>query len=327
MTPESFLPIDLAVVGAGMAGLATAAQARDLGLNVIVLEKSKGLGGRCATRRIEDVPVDYGAQFFTVRSPEFQEKVQQWLQAGICREWSRGFPIWRHGSVAEELDGHPRYACPGGMTALAKFEAAGIEVRRSTLVTSLSRRDGLWELGTESGTLCGARSVILTAPAPQTSALVQTAGITHLLVKSLGYLPCLTGIYEMSGDSFPWKALRCEHPDVEWIANDATRRDGPVPSRMVLQATPEFSSNHLDRDPVQVMAELLPTLVDILGVDTERLSLLQAHRWRYARVAQGLPCTHLSIAENLWFAGDAFGLGNVEGAWLSGRAAAKELAV
>ena len=73
------------VIGAGLAGLMAAQQLHNNGHSVVVLDKGKSPGGRLATRRIGDATLDHGAQFFTVREPEFEHVVQQWVQAGVVR--------------------------------------------------------------------------------------------------------------------------------------------------------------------------------------------------------------------------------------------------
>ena len=87
------------VIGAGLAGLMAAQLLHNNGHSVVVLDKGKSPGGRLATRRIGDATLDHGAQFFTVRESEFEHVVQQWVQAGIVREWCKGFAT---------PDGHPR---------------------------------------------------------------------------------------------------------------------------------------------------------------------------------------------------------------------------
>ncbi|MFM8721078.1 MAG: FAD-dependent oxidoreductase, partial [Chthoniobacterales bacterium] len=71
---------DTIVIGAGLAGLAAAGRLRKAGQDVLVLEKSRGLGGRAATRRWDGLPVDHGAQFFTARSEDFRDQVARWQE-------------------------------------------------------------------------------------------------------------------------------------------------------------------------------------------------------------------------------------------------------
>jgi predicted NAD/FAD-dependent oxidoreductase len=90
---------DVAIVGAGLSGLSAARYLVAQGLNVVIVEKSQGVGGRAATRRIH-LPdgtvllVDHGAQFFTARDPLFQAQVSTWLSQGVCFEWATGFHTW-----------------------------------------------------------------------------------------------------------------------------------------------------------------------------------------------------------------------------------------
>ena len=86
----------------------------------ILVEKSRSVGGRLATRRIGEGKADHGAQFFTVRSPELEKGVESWLQEGWVRRWFG--------------DSHPRYTGTEGMNALAKNLATGLTVRLNTKV-------------------------------------------------------------------------------------------------------------------------------------------------------------------------------------------------
>ena len=108
---------DVIIVGAGLAGLMAGRVLTDAGKRVLLIDKGRSVGGRMATRRIDGGLADHGAQFFTVRDPEFGGFVERWMTEGWVFEWSRG---WSTGSLAAAAnDGHPRYAAHGGMNALA----------------------------------------------------------------------------------------------------------------------------------------------------------------------------------------------------------------
>jgi renalase len=81
---------DLLIIGAGITGLTAARALRSTTRRVLVLEKSRGLRGRAATRRWNGLPVDHGTQFFTARSAEFITQTDDWLQRGVCFQWCRG---------------------------------------------------------------------------------------------------------------------------------------------------------------------------------------------------------------------------------------------
>jgi len=75
-----------AVIGAGMAGVACARTLVQAGHRVTVFEKSRGAGGRMATRETEFGTFDHGTQYFTVRNPLFARALE--TVPGLCRPWS-----------------------------------------------------------------------------------------------------------------------------------------------------------------------------------------------------------------------------------------------
>ncbi|HTH04524.1 MAG TPA: FAD-dependent oxidoreductase, partial [Ilumatobacteraceae bacterium] len=121
------------VVGAGISGLLCARRLVDNGVEVQVLEQSTRVGGRMATEHIGDAVFDTGAQFFTVRTPEFQAVVDAWITRGVAREWCRGF--------GPEPDGFPRYIGVDGMAAIAEATADGLDVRLETTVADVDSLD------------------------------------------------------------------------------------------------------------------------------------------------------------------------------------------
>ncbi|MGH8831163.1 MAG: FAD-dependent oxidoreductase, partial [Polaromonas sp.] len=63
----------VAVVGAGIAGIACARTLAQAGHRVTVFEKNRGAGGRMATRDSEFGGFDHGVQYFTVRDARFEK--------------------------------------------------------------------------------------------------------------------------------------------------------------------------------------------------------------------------------------------------------------
>ena len=120
---------DVLVIGAGMAGLIAASELQRAGLRVLIIDKSRAVGGRMASRRIDGANFDHGAQFITSRNPRFATVLEQTRQNGALKEWCRGF------SGLE--DGHSRWCGIPGMSAVAKHLAAGLDLRLEMPVTGL----------------------------------------------------------------------------------------------------------------------------------------------------------------------------------------------
>lgn len=320
---------DIVIVGAGMAGLTAARTLQDMGYDAVVLEKSRGLGGRCATRRIGAGVFDHGAQFFTVREPAFQEVVDQWLARGTAREWTRGFPTL---DGITERPSHPRYYGVEGMTGLAKSLAEGLDVRREHRVKRVTEARGHWIVELDGGGRMHAGILALTAPVPQSLRLINDentwrfgALLSPLL--TIHYSPCVAAMALLDGPSgIPEPgAARVDEGPVAWIADNQRKGVSPGAVAVTIHASQAWSRGHLADDPqesARVLAEAAQPMLE------GRITEVRGHRWRYSVPSSTLPrgFYFLDCRAPLYFAGDAFGGNRIEGAVLSGQALARSVA-
>ena len=219
---------DVAVIGAGLSGLSAARHLAKSGLDVLVLEKSRGLGGRAATRRIEwpgpggkSLIFDHGAQFFTARNPLFRQQVQEWISAGICFEWASGFHTWDGLSLKppDKQWEAPRYACHQGLSALGKDLGTGLLIRRGFRVGSVRGNRNGWLLSpAESGhgEAVQARAVICSAPVPQTLEILgeQFSEANRKLLGTMAYGRSLAvmAFFDQMPAAPEWKGVQIRDP-------------------------------------------------------------------------------------------------------------------
>ena len=326
---------DVLIIGGGIAGLTAARELRAPGRRVLVLEKSRGLSGRAATRRWNGLPVDHGAQFFTARSPEFIAQTDDWLQRGVCFEWCRG--LHRSTDCGPEAplgDDHPRYACRGGMSALGR-DIAGEDTSfllRETRVNAVKRDGDLWEVGSEDGRTFVGRALIMTPPPPQSVALLGApAPDAAAILGQIPVAPCLALAARYSRLELPWCGIQApDHPIVSWIGNDTSKRPDlhPDATIVVIHADPAFSAENFGREETVVTRQLLQSASLVARVDLESPAECFLQRWRYALGPErsGPPALRFAGTAPLILAGDAIAGGKIEGAWQSGREAAQLLA-
>jgi predicted NAD/FAD-dependent oxidoreductase len=314
-----------------MAGLMAAQTLHVQGLRVLLLDKGRSVGGRLATRRVGPGRADHGAQFFTVRTPEFQAWVDQWQAEGLVYTWSRG---WSDGSLStDKPDGHPRYAVRGGMNALAKHLAHGLHTQVGVRVLVVSNQEGAWQARDESGLTYTASSLLLTPPVPQSLALLDAGGV-HLAeedrkrLERIQYAPCLAGIFWLEGSVHlpdPGALQRPEAP-ISWIADNRRKGISPDATLITVHAGSAYSHRLWDAPEGQALNTLLKGLRPFLDATTT-IREAQLKRWRYALPTTLHPASYLGATgvPTLIFAGDGFGSPRVEGAALSGLAAADEI--
>ena len=322
------LGADVVVIGAGLSGLAAARSLEARGRRVVVLDKGRSVGGRLATRRIGDARLDHGAQFFTQRGPEMAGLVDELRAEGSLNEWCRGF---------SEADGHPRYAMRDGMTALAKHLAADLaDVRVGTEVRSVGRGRGGWQAMTDDGPVAGT-AVLLTAPVPQSLALLDRGGVEI----DPGIRPALDEIHYDAAlallvvlDGPPALAdpgavqLSPGSPGAGPFTFVADNMAKGLSDRhaLTLHCSDRVSRACWDDDDAVVLTDLLAAAAPWIG--TAPVVEAQLKRWRYASPRSVWPescCVAVDGDEPVVLAGDAFDGPRVEGAYLSGLAAATAL--
>jgi predicted NAD/FAD-dependent oxidoreductase len=267
------MQVHVAIIGAGIAGLAAARVLTQAGVACTLFDKSRGVGGRMSTRRVDDLQFDHGAQYFSAKGERFASLARAWTDAGVVSEWFEGAFV-----------GTP------GMTAPARALAAGLEIVTACEVRALRRTREGWTLFTAQGAVehpaNGTFSAVLLAlPAPQIEPILASAALGFEALSSVRYAPCwaLMLACETRID-LPWTHLRAEGADVPWIARNATKpARGGARETFVVHAGADWSRRFLEKTPEEAAALLLPAFRSMTGVNGEPV-YVAAHRWRFALV-------------------------------------------
>lgn len=310
----------VAVIGAGIAGAAAAHRLTAAGLDVTVIDKGRGVGGRMATRRLSaDLSFDHGAQHFTARDPLFIQQVEAWIRHDVVGAWGAE-PGWFVGAPT--------------MTAPVRALTQGLAVLTHCAVTRIERDGDVWRLVEgPGGFIADGRAydaVLVTAPAPQTTALLATAGVKLPALARVRYAPCWALMLAHDGPPLMAEpSARAADPKaaLAWVArNDSKPGRGGALSTLVAHASPAWSRAHLECDPAEIAGRLQAELAQVIGSPLPEVRYAAAHRWRFALVeeAVGEPCLWRPEA-GLGVAGDGCLGGRVEAAYLSGRALAERV--
>lgn len=272
----------VAVIGAGLAGLTAARALADAGRRVVVFEKSRGLGGRLATRRTsEGWWFNHGAPALTTLDPP-------WRAAPAFLDFLARAEAAGH--AARDGDGH--IGRPGASGVVAGL-AEGLDIRFGVEVEPLARAGGGWRAG---GARCAA--VVCTAPAPQTARLCAAVPTVRAAAEAARMAPVWTLMAAWRGTPPP---LRLAAPFFS-VSVDQTS-GGREGARWVAHAGTDWSAANLERDRDETARILAAELAAACGADPADLAFAQAHRWRFGLVAQpvGAPCV---AAEGVVAAGD-----------------------
>lgn len=363
LNPDKFLPSAstaataprVAIVGAGLAGLACAEALTQAGARVTLWDKSRGVSGRLSTRRGEDWMADHGAPAFTAQSEAFQAEVERWIGGGVAAVWQArrgpgaGLPLQHLDDTRILYVGTPLMTSPANSLA-DRLRAAGTVIHLEQTITTVSQdAQGLWWIGSrhasgEDSSSGPYEGLVVAIPAPQAASLLAVGYPRAAEVAAQAQaraLPFWTLMLVTERDPAPHLADldtpgAQEGSSLGWMIRNSAkpgRASGPDAKTVwVLQASPAFNQAHLEATADIARGMLLEAFVQAgAQIDTAGLVSTTAHRWRYGTFQPAGPGAEMEGVSWLdqpghrplglcgdWLAPPEGPFG-VEAAWQSGR--------
>lgn len=332
----------IAVIGAGIAGLAAASALVQRGHEVVVFDKGRGVGGRTATRRLvaEGIYFDLGAPAFEVTTPAFADVVAGWESLGIV---ARSPPSAAAAGLAP-ISAPPRFVGVPRMRAIAESMASPLCVQTGAEVAGLVREPSGYALRfaetqdaaqdeanrvAAAGPAVGFQGVVLTAPPEQSAALLRPL-----------HTPLLDSVLAVSSQAR--LAVGLAYAEEVRVNLDRRSFDGPLlqnvtcenakpgrrfgPTCFTLHSSP-LAPIPRDADAVQRLTQrMIAAWEQVLlddGITPPAVVAMTHQHWRLAEAANPSHAEALFDPHaNLAVAGDWLHGGGVEGAYLSGLRAA-----
>jgi len=320
----------VAVIGAGLSALAFARALGDAA-EIRVFEKSRGYGGRMATRRHGSFQFDHGAQFFTAKSESFQSILQPLLDTGVVARWDARFVEFEGDRVTARRrwsGEYPHYVAVPGMNALARALSESLDVELSTRVGDICSAGGDWQLRDDAGRDLGRFDwVVCSIPARQAAVLLP-AEFAHLeLVDSCSMPGCYSLMLGFTEPlALDWDAALVRESTISWISVDNSKPGRPAAGSLLVQASNRWAEANMELDDRAVIAQLVAETSRVIGEDVSRADHVGLHRWRYANPVQRQGAQSLvDAAHRLAACGDWCVHGRVESAFLSGLDAAQRI--
>ena len=299
----------VAIVGAGMAGLACAHGLRERGHAATLFDKGRGAGGRMSKRRVAtdagERRFDHGAQYITAHDPGFAGQLRAWAEQGLVAPWPAA--------------GERAWVGTPAMSAPVRAMADAADVRWNTRVDALAHGDG-WRVDHAGGREDGFDAVVIAVPAEQVAALV-APHLPALVALATGVpsAPCWTVMAAFAARVPAEADVIRDAGSIGWAARDSAKPGRARHEAWVIQATPDWSAAHLEEQATTVTDLLMQAFAERVGGGLPAMIATAAHRWRYARSGALGRDALWDGAMRLGVCGDWLLGPRVESAWLSGR--------
>jgi renalase len=329
---------EIAVIGAGIAGLTCAQKLQQAGKSVVIIDKSRGLGGRLATRRLAGTHADHGVCYLQAKGDRFQHWIDELESTGILRVWTTGIHrLAPDGSLQPPTKFANYYAAPSGATSIAKYLGRDLEIIGDKLISSIEPINNGWQLSSKDPefSLTAAQVVIATPPAQAlaiTKNAIDPTCIQQLssvqFSRSISAIAVYPTIDRTAAAAITWQGIQCiDHPTLAWIGLDSSKQLNPTQPVIVIQSSAAFAEQYFDAPDLAIVGQKLIDEVATFIPTLTTPELIQVHRWGYA-FAQNPSSQQFITAQTaapLYFGGDWCGGNRVESAYLCGMAIADRI--
>jgi renalase len=327
---------EIAVVGSGVAGLTCARKLQQAGRRVVVFDKSRGLGGRLATRCLAGTHADHGVCYLQPKGKAFSQLIDELVNEQILRVWTNGIHRLSADEVLQPpMKFAPCYAAPSGATAIAKYLGENLEITNSQCITAISPISNGWQLNSADGQW-NAEQVVVAVPPAQALAIAGMVTDSHCSeqISLVNFTTSITAIavfpknQQAAAAQLPWQGIQgIDHPVLSWIGLDSSKQLEPLQPVLVVQSSAAFAAENFEAPDLQVIGKRLLASAAPFAIGLNSPEILQVHRWGYAFAQNPLPDLFLTaqVQTPLYFCGDWCGGNRVESAFLSGSAVAEKI--
>ncbi len=318
----------IAIIGAGMAAV-SALHVLAAEHEVTVFDKSRGSGGRMASKQLDGYSWDMGAQFMLAHSQEFASILDVWLQHGWIAPWEVTPYVLKNQQLYRSQDNKMRYVGVNRMSALTRqLLAPATEFIPNTQIVKLQHDLSGWQLfDAQQKTYSGFEALLITCPPAQTSALLPAYSELAETINQVKMLPCwsLLLAFEKRLDVAIDLAFVYDEP-LHLLVRNSSKPTRSSEETWVVHASAAYSLQHQDSCQEQVAKTLKTAFLEQLQITDAKIQKQWIQRWLYANCEHRLNMDYLlDNKQKLAVAGDWCLAGTLESAWLSGQQAAGAL--
>jgi predicted NAD/FAD-dependent oxidoreductase len=349
---------EIAIIGAGISGLACARKLQEHGHSVSLFDKGRHPGGRVATRTANYLtksitePInfdnfdnfDHGAQFFTARSDVFRKHLQNWINQGVVSTWEGRLANLDATNTStdfraslqfntDDIESIDRYVGVPSMRALCEHLARGLLVTQKALIERINYLEPGWSLECAAGSTQKTRydALVLSLPPKQTADLLLRSNDNEILqerCRKIDMAPCWAMLCKFQKRlPIDYDGIFVKNSLISWLARDSSKPGRIKNECWVIHASPNWSELHLEEDSTLLGELLLEEFFRLTGVAPVLPVLQICHRWRYALPRERLVSTEsfVSTQPGLYLCGDWLKAPRIEGAFLSGLETAERI--
>jgi len=321
----------IAIVGAGLSGIILAQKLKNIG-EVKIFEKSRGVGGRMASRVKDDFSFDFGAQFFYAKTAEFQHFLQPFIEQKILNSWCGNFAEIDDCKITNlrEWPQEKNHFVPSPkMNQLCKELSRDLDISLQTRVAKIEKIEKKWQIFDDKNNFLGEFDwLFFSIPAPQLLELIPAQCNFFEATKKIKMLGCFALMLGFEKPlNLQFDVALVKNSIISWISCENSKPQRKNSASYTILARNGWADDNMENDIEIVKKQLIEEFEKIIQQPIEDLIHQDIHRWRYANIGKQKNNVKFFVDNNIQIGacGDWFIQGRVEACFLSASALFKEI--
>ena len=312
---------DIAVIGTGFSA---AALSYFIKKKLDFYEKSRGVGGRCSTRRVENIGLfDHGLQYIKTSNPEFKSILSD------SSLWQGNFKIFKNNQCIDDSD-KERLINAGGNNLLIKNFFKNKNVFLNKQLNSIEKKADYFQLNFNDHSVENYKTVIITTPFQQAYHLTQKFTESYFSKFNYSMQPNLTLMIAVNGSlQLNLSAISFENDDILGFASNENTKKKKLMNKdlelWTIQSSIQYAAKNIKdyhNNKKNLIDEMLKNFFKKLEIKVkeDQIHYSDIHGWLYAYNSNtNTENCYWNSDLRLGICGDWFSGSNAENAFLNAK--------
>ena len=321
---------NIAIIGAGISGLIVANELKEIA-NITIFEKARGVGGRMSTRYKDDFSFDFGAQFFTAKTPEFIGYLEKFIDLKIVENWQANFVEIDGNNITyarQWNDQNKHFIASPKMNSLAKYLANDLDIKLQTKISRIDKKLNSLEIFDDKNNFCGEFDLMILTIPPQQALEILPKNFKYINdLQKKEMLPCFALMLGLANKpKLNWDCAYFKNSKLSWVAIENSKPSRNLSNCLTILSRNSWAADNIEADLQFIKNEMIAEFENLSNCKIGEILFSDIHRWKYANIAKQKGLQFYYDSENLIaICSDWLIQGRVESAYLSARSLIEEL--
>ena len=321
---------NVAVIGAGITGI-TLANLLQKKSNFTVFEKSRGVGGRMATRRAEPYQFNHGAQYFKIENKEFKDFLQPLILNKIIKplEVNQIEILNKEVIKRTKIYNKQYFTAESKMNSVVKYLINNnFSIKLLCKIEKIIKENDKWFVIDSGQVSFGPYDwLIITIPPNQAKEILYNNFKFLDIIKKIKMRSCYSLMLGFDKfEEFDFDTALFLDEDIQWLSIRKIILENKEYYNLLINSSYNFAEQNINGSKDKISNYLIKQVSDILKCELNNYEHKALHFWKYAMSEKNNNLGSLFDEDfKIIVCGDWCMNGKVEGGFLSAKNAANKL--